>query len=284
MRQVRFLGKIAPAAPFFMLVILFLMIPFANLIINSFRHPETGVFTLKNYYDVCTKLVYTTAIWNSVRIAIISSIIGLGISFFTALSLTRLSGKTTARYMPILNMTQGFAGFPLAFSFIIMLGRSGFLVLLFKYFGWGLLDKYNLYSGNCLIPLFIYFAIPLGTLLMVPGFSAVRQEWIDTAALLRANGFQFWLRVGIPVVSPTLLGTFGVLFADSITTFTTVYLIMTTNYPTLPVKIFSMFSGDLRQQVEMGSALSVVMVLIILTVICSTSLLRKALNKWRLPS
>ena len=281
MRQLRFLYKIAPAAPFFMLVMLFLMIPFAGMIVSSFRHPETGVFTLKNYHDVFTRLIYTVAIRNSVRIAFISSTTGLGISFFTALSLTRLSSKIRARYMPILNMTQGFVGFPLAFSFIIMLGRSGFLVLLFKYFGWGLLNNYNLYSGKGLIPLFIYFAIPLGTLLLVPGFSAVRQEWVDTAALLQANGFQFWLRVGVPVLSSTLLGTFSVLFADSITTFTTVYMIMATNYPTLPIKIFSMFSGDLRQQVELGSALSVVMVLIILMVICSTGFLRKALNKWR---
>ena len=281
MKRIRSLSCLLPVIPFFVLVLFFLIIPFSNMVINSFRHPETGAFTFQNYYDVCTKLVYTIAIWNSVRIAALSSLIGLVISFFTALSLTRLSSKVRVSYMPLLNMTQGFAGFPLAFAFILMMGKSGFFTLLFKHMGWTLLDNYNLYSGNGLIPLFIYFAIPLGTLLLLPGFGAIRQEWIDSSALLQASGFQFWLRVGIPVISPTLLGTLSVLFADSITTFTTVYMIMTTNYPTLPIKISAMFAGDMRQQVELGSALSIVMVLIIFAVIFLTNLLGRMIYKGR---
>ena len=281
MKKLRPLIRLLPAVPFFVLVAFFLLTPLINMLISSFRVPGTGAFTFQNYIDVCTKLIYTTAIKNSVRIAAVSSLIGLGISFFTALSLTRLSSRVRTRYMPILNMTQGFTGFPLAFSFMIMVGKSGFFVLLFKLMGWSLFDNYNLYSGNGVIPLFIYFAIPLGTLLLIPGFSAVQQEWIDASVLLRANGIQFWYKVGIPVVAPTLLGTLSMLFADSITTFTTIYMILTTNYPTLPIKISSMFSGDMKQQAELGSALSMVMVMIILATMFLTNMLRKLLNRGR---
>lgn len=130
-----------------------------------------------------------------------------------------------------------------------------------------------------MIPLFIYFAIPLGTLLLIPGFIAIREEWKESATLMGASTFQFWLRIGIPNLAPSLFGTLGILFADSITTYTTVYMIMGENYATLPIKISSMFSGDSKQQTELGSALSLTMIAIILLVMGLTNLMKRKVSK-----
>ena len=51
---------------------------------------------------------------------------------------------------------------------MLMLGHSGFLRLAAEERGWEFLASYNLYTGNGMTPLFIYFAIPLGTLLLIP--------------------------------------------------------------------------------------------------------------------
>lgn len=271
--------RMMPTVPFFVLVIFFLMLPFANTIIQSFTDPENGSFTLRNFIDVFAQPIYRSSVWNSVRIALISTVIGLTISYFTALAVTSLGGKARRRFMPILNMTQNFTGFPLAFAFMLMVGNSGFLISAAEEHGLHIFDHYELYSGDGLIPLFIYFAIPLGTLLLIPGFEAVRTEWKEAALLLKANRLQFWLKIGLPNLAPTLLGTASMLFADAITTYTTVYMIMGSNYATLPIKISMMFSGDSKQQTELGSALSLTMVLIILLVMAGTNLLKKKVVK-----
>lgn len=268
-----------PALPFFVLVCFFLLVPFANTLIKGFSDPETGIFTFENFKTVFTKPVYYMAIWNSVRIAIYGTVAGIIISFFTALAVTTIGSSARTRFMPILNMTQNFTGFPLAFAFMLMLGHSGFLRLMAEEMGWEFLASYNLYSGDGMTPLFIYFAIPLGTLLLIPGFNAVREEWKESAALMGANGLQFWMRVGLPNLAPTLFGTIGILFADSITTYTTVYMIMAENYATLPIKIASMFSGDSKQQTELGSALSLTMITIILLVMGFTNYMKRRVAK-----
>lgn len=270
---------LVPLLPLLILVCFFLLIPFINTVIAGFRDPDTGIFTVNNFKTVFTKKIYYTAIWNSVRIAIYGTTAGIVISFFAALSVTTIGRSARSRFMPILNMTQNFTGFPLAFAFMLMLGHSGFLRLMAEEKGWSFLADYNLYSGNGIVPLFIYFAIPLGTLLLIPGFDAIREEWKESATLMGANGIQFWLRVGLPNLAPSLLGTIGILFADSITTYTTVYMIMGENYATLPVKIAAMFSGDSKQQTELGSALSLTMMALILLVMGLTNLLKKKVAK-----
>ena len=76
---------------------------------------------------------------------------------------------------------------------------------------------------------------------------------------------------------PSLTGTFGMLFANALTAYATAYVLMTTNYPLLPIKIASMFTGEMAQQEEMGSALSIVMMAIMLAVIALSNLCKKKL-------
>lgn len=268
-----------PAVPFFALAFFFLLVPFCNMVLESFLDPETGAFTLQNYVVVFTKMAYVKATLNSVRVAVIGTAAGMFISFFTALVISTLGIPARKWFMPILNMTQNFAGFPLAYSFMLMLGYSGFIRLVAEGMGFTWLGNYALYTIDGMIPMFVWFAIPLGTLLLIPGFETIRNEWKESATLLGANSFQFWTRVGIPNLAPSLLGTTSMVFADSITTFTTVYMLMGSNATTLPVKISTMFSGDSKQQTELGSALSITMIAIILLVMGLTNLLKKHYEK-----
>lgn len=278
----RFLKKLVhlvPSLPFFVLVTCFLLLPFCNMIIQSFRDPKTAEFTFANYLSVFTKPAYYMATLNSVKVACIGTACGMVISFFCALAVTSIGLPARKRFMPILNMTQNFAGFPLAFAFMLMLGNSGFIRRAAEELELHILDGYNLYTSVGMIPMFIWFAIPLGTLLLIPGFEAVQPQWQESATLLGASPFQFWWKVGIPNLMPSLLGTTSMMFADSITTYTTVYMIMGSNATMLPIKISTMFSGDSKQRTELGSALSITMIVIILLVMALTNLAKKHLVK-----
>ena len=265
------------ALPLFVLALMFLLLPLGNLVVKSFCLPEAGTFTLQNYRDIFTKAIYLAAIKNSLKLSFLSTAAGLFISFITALAVTQLAPKGQSRFMSVLNMVSNFAGLPLAFAFIVIMGSSGVVIQIAEELGFTLFSEFRLYSEDGLLLLFIYFQIPLGTLLLIPAFQGIRPEWKESAAIMRANPLQFWTKVGVPVLIPSLTGTFGMLFANALTAYATAYVLMTTNYPLLPIKIASMFTGEMAQQEELGSALSIVMMGIMLAVIALSNLVKNKL-------
>jgi putative spermidine/putrescine transport system permease protein len=273
------LGSYVTIIPFMIIVILFELIPLGGLIVRSFHDPFDAHITLTNYTSIVSKTVYQIAIKNSLKISFISSFIGLLIAFLTGLAITNSSKKIQNFFMSILNMTSNFVGLPLAFAYMVLLGSSGVLVLLGKAYGLGFLSHFNLYSINGLMILYIYFQIPLGTLLILPAFEGIKQEWKEAALMMKAGPVLFWTKIGIPVIMPSLIGTFSMLFANALAAYATAYLLVVTNVPMLPIKIADMFSGDVNQRPELGSALSVTMMLIMLIVIALCNRLKKLFMK-----
>ena len=199
--------------PLLILAVMFLILPLVNLVVKSFCVPGENVFTLNNYRDIFTKAIYLAAIKNSLKLSFLSTAIGLVLSFITALAVTVIAPKGQSRFMSILNMVSNFAGLPLAFAFIVIMGSSGVVIQITEELGLDFLSNFKLYSEDGLLLLFVYFQIPLGTLLLIPAFQGIRPEWKESAAIMRATPFQFWTRVGVPLLIPSLTGTFGMLFA-----------------------------------------------------------------------
>ena len=258
--------------PFFLLVGLFLFLPLANMLWMSFQAPGGGAITLQNYMEIVTAPIYHAAIRNSMYLSIVSSVVGLIISFLLALAMVTIGNRSRNILSSVLNMVSNFSGLPLAIAFIVGLGSAGVITTLAARLGIVSLAEFDLYSPNGLLLLYVYFQIPLGTLMLIPALQAVRPEWKEAAAVMRASSIQFWGAVGIPVLSASLLDTFAMLFANALTAYATPFMLMTTNYPLLPIKVSSMFTGEMRLQQEMGSALSLVMMIMMLLVIALCNL------------
>ncbi|MDR0718537.1 MAG: hypothetical protein LBF78_02795 [Treponema sp.] len=271
--------NLLPVVPFLLLALLFLFIPLANMIITSFVLPGGTGYSVRNYLDIFTKTTFLACIRNSLFLSFFSALIGLFISFIAALSVTRITNSAKGHYLSFLNMFSNFAGLPLTCAFIFMLGNAGIFTLILRAGNIDLVKYFRLYSSQGLMLLFVYFQIPLGTLLMVPAFQAIRPEWKESTILMKGTGFQFWWYVGIPVLIPSLAGTYGMLFANALTAYATPFMLMATNYPLLPIKITSMYTGEMNPQPEMGSALSLVMIAIMLFVIGLCNLFKNTFHK-----
>lgn len=260
--------------PLLILTAMFIFLPLLGMVKDSFLTKE-GAVTVGNYIEVFAKAIYHYAIRNSLYLSIISTVIGIVIAFAVALSITLVGGKLQNIILSILNMVSNFAGIPLATAFIVILVNSGIFIMALKMMGLDWAENFNLYSVDGLLLLFIYFQIPLGTLMLLPAFQAIRQEWKEAADLMGASSLYYWARVGIPVMLPSIADTLSLLFANALTTYATVLMLTATNVPLLPIKIATMFTGEMVQQKELGSALTIVMLLIMFAFLLLMAIIKK---------
>lgn len=260
--------------PFMALAVLFEILPLLTIFIKSFM-PEDGslAFTLSNYLAVFDKPLYVTAIKNSLLIAIASSVIGLMASFFAGRAASEKGGRAKRIFMSLLNMVSNFSGVPLAFSFIILFGNAGVVTILGKTMGIRSLAEFPLYTVWGLMLIYVYFQIPLATLLLIPSFESIRKEWKEAVSLMGGSGGTFWMKVGIPVLLPSLFGTFSTLFANAISAYATAYALLMNNFSILPIRISEQFTGDVVQRPQFGSALAVMLMLLMTASIVTTQIL-----------
>jgi putative spermidine/putrescine transport system permease protein len=279
MKKLSNVKKILTLLPLMVLAFLFIFLPIFSMVRQSLTMPEVGGFTFQNYITIFTDSVYRVATNNSLYVSFVSTIVGIILSFLIAYSINEIGSKGQGRMLSLINMVSNFAGLPLYFAFIVILGNTGVIVLALKALGIDITGVFNLYSLQGLMLMFVYFQIPLGTLMLVPAFQAIRPAWKEAAEIMEATPFQFWTRIGIPVMIPSILDTFALLFANAITAYATVLLLVTTSIPLLSVKITTMFTGEMKPQKEMGSALAIWMIVIMLLVIVACNLIKKVMYK-----
>lgn len=265
--------------PFLIVALLYEIVPLITVILKSFQ-PDAGTgFTLENYQTVFSKLLYRKAIFNSLKISIVSAIVGIIVAFLGARAAHQHQGKLNHVFMAVLNMVSNFAGIPLAFAYMILLGNAGLVVNIGKELGIDFLSNYNLYTMNGMSLVYIYFQIPLSTLLLIPAFDGVQKQWKEACTLLGGTPGIFWRKVGVPVLMPSILGTFSVLFANALAAYATIYALMMDNIALLPVQIAGCFTGEVKIRAGLGGALSVVMMIIMVVMIFITNGLSRRFQK-----
>lgn len=263
--------------PFFLIALLFEILPLANIVIESFSKTGGNGFTLEHFVKIFTTRLYQQSIFNSLWISIFSALAGIIIAFLGAKAANAASAKVRNLFTSVLNITSNFAGVPLAFAFMILLGNVGILTLIGKNYGISFLADFDLYTINGLLLTYIYFQIPLATLLMLPIFGGLKKEWREAVGLLGGNSFHYWFKVAIPSLLPSILGTFSVLFANSLAAYGTAYALLSNNIALLPIRISQQYVGEVVQNQEFGCALSLVMMaLMVLSILITNKLQKRA--------
>lgn len=257
--------------PFHLAMILFALIavavliyPSANMVLMSFKPTGGGGWTLANYREILTGSMYTAAIENSVGISLFSSVVAIVFTTVTTYAIVSRSKKLRETFVVIANMTSNFAGIPLAFAYIILLGSSGVLLIFGRRAGIDWLANYNLYSpwGLCIV--YLYFQLPMGIILLLPIYDALDKGWRESAELLGASSFQYWRRIGLPVLMPSIVGVFAMMFANAMGAYASAEALTGTGVNLLSIRIANTVTGDIFARPEIGAALSVLLAMILL--------------------
>lgn len=250
-------------AIFFLLVVGILVYPTVVMIISSFKHTSSGTFTLNNYSRIFTEYQYTSGFKNSIALAIVSSIIGLLVTVLATYGIYYYMPGLKRLFLTLANLTANYVGVPLSFGLIILLGNAGILTNIAKVTDWGILENFSIYSIGGLLLGFVYFQIPMGITLLLPIYKALDKNCREAASLLGASSFQYWMRVGLPVLFPSIIGVFVMMFANAIGTYDTAFALTGTSVNMIAINIANTVQGDIFALPEVGSAISVILGMIL---------------------
>ncbi|MFF0428570.1 ABC transporter permease [Streptomyces sp. NPDC004520] len=203
---------------------------------------------------------YLGSLVGSVQLSALTALIGsvLGVLIAQAVVTSRSQALRSA-VLTASGVLANFGGVPLAFAFIATVGISGVVTQLadLTSLGW------NLYSFGGLAVVYLYFLIPLMVLVMMPALDGLRPQWREAAQNAGAGGWQYWRHVGIPVLAPSLLGGFVLLFGSAFAAHATAAALVGGSVPLVTLKIADALSGNVMVgQENVALALGLDMILI----------------------
>ena len=251
-------------APFLLFALLFLVLPTIHIVFGSFRTPD-GSLTLANIRGLATPNILNAG-WISMKISLLTALLGCVAGLLLAAAVTRggLPGWLRDALLTFSGVASNFAGVPLAFAFIATLGRLGLItVVLRDWFGINLgAVGFNLISFTGLTLAYLYFQIPLMVLIITPALDGLKREWREAAESLGASGAQYWRMVALPVLWPSLLGTFALLFANAFGAVATAMALTGSSLSIVPIILFAQIRGDVLQDPHLGYAIAFGMIVI----------------------
>ncbi|WP_158820679.1 MULTISPECIES: ABC transporter permease [unclassified Streptomyces] len=203
---------------------------------------------------------YLGSLIGSVQLSALTALVGgvLGVVIAQAVVTSRSAGLRSAA-LTASGVLANFGGVPLAFAFIATVGISGVVTRLADLtdLGW------NLYSFTGLTVVYLYFLIPLMVLVIAPALDGLRPQWREAAQNSGATGRQFWRHVGLPVLAPSLLGGFVLLFGTAFAAHATAAALVGGSVPLVTLKIADALSGNvLTGQENVALALGLDMIVI----------------------
>ncbi|MFZ2102140.1 MAG: ABC transporter permease subunit [Oricola sp.] len=251
-------------APFAIFVLLFLIMPTMKIVVGAFQSPDGG-FTLANIEGLNTPSI-RASYWISIKISVASALLGCAVGFAMAVAVVQ-GGLPKWIRSPLLTFSgvaSNFAGVPLAFAFLATLGPVGLVtVFLRTRFGIDLrLMGFNLLSFWGLTITYLFFQIPLMILIITPALDGLKREWKEAASILGATTTQYWRMVAFPVLFPSLLGTFALLFANAFGAVATAIALTGSSLSIAPILLFAQIRGDVLGDPHLGYALAFGMIVI----------------------
>ncbi|UZI33580.1 ABC transporter permease [Streptomyces sp. VB1] len=193
------------------------------------------------------------AVGNSLRYALVATLIALVVGGLAAAALTRRAGPLVRGFDALLMLPLGVSAVTVGFGFLITLDEP----------------PLDLRTSWVLVPLAqALVGVPFVVRTMLPVLRAVDDRLREAAAVLGASPLRAWREVDLPLVRRAVLVAAGFAFAVSLGEFGATVFIARPDNPTLPVAVARLLgrSGELNYGQAM--ALSTILMLV-----CAVSLL-----------
>lgn len=268
------------AIPFALFVGLFLIYPTTAIVVSALTPGDT--FGLSSLGRALTG-TYRQGFINSTLLATTSALIGGVIGLTLAIVMRSLSRPRWLHSS--LNSWSAVAsqlgGVPLAFAFIAAIGVQGLVTKIFMNAGVNITDLGVSPTGFWgLVIVYLYFQIPLMFLVSLPAINGLRETWREAAAIMGASGFRYWLRVGVPILTPAAIGGVLLLFVNSFAAYATAY-VLNPGGALVPLQIRFLLQGNvISGEEDLGYAIVTWVICILLASLFLLTYLQRRTLRW----
>jgi putative spermidine/putrescine transport system permease protein len=245
--------------------LMFLIVPTVILIFGAFLDLD-GHLTLNNMLRIFDNPTLVEAYLVSIKISLITAFVGAVLGFFIAhaIVLGNLPSGLRPTVSTFCGVASNFAGVPLAFAFIATIGPRGLVTnWLADTLGISLRALgFNVISFWGVVLAYLFFQIPLMVLIIAPALDGLKKEWREAATTLGASGREYWWYVALPVLGPSLIGAFVLLFANSFGAIATAYALAGPGLNIITIQLFNQIRGDVLHDENLGYAVALGMIIV----------------------
>ena len=245
-RKLKFCANI-----YLVLVFVFLYAPIAALIVFSFNESKsmahmTGV-TLKWYKSLLNDQVILSALYYTVSIAILASVISTIFGTITAIGIFKMKGKArmtilNVNYLPVLN-TDIVTGVAIMSLFVFFRMNFGFMTMLLAH---------------------IMFCTPYVILSVLPKLRQLPDHIEEAALDLGATPWFAIRKVVLPQIKPGIISGFLMAFTMSIDDFVISFFNTGNGVSNLSIEIYGMARRGIKPEINALSTIMFATVLILL--------------------
>ncbi len=265
---------------FLLVSAIFLVAPTAMLAVQAVIGDDG--LTLE-YVQTLGSYRYVKAFEHSLYLSVLSATVGVIAGALIAFAMLKPGAPRWLRSVvtSFAAVAANFAGVPLAFAFISTVGTLGLLTSMLKHIGVDLYAMgFSLFSIPGLTLVYSYFQIPLMVIIIIPAFEAMQPAWREAAENLGATGGQYWRMVGLPVLAPSLLSGWILLFGSAFSAYATAYALTSGNISLVTTEISAVLSGNVSSEPQVGAALSVGMIVVMVLVLAASQMLARRASRW----
>jgi iron(III) transport system permease protein len=241
--------------------------PLLKMLLISFEEQDTGDFTLMNYATAYGRQRYLDALRNSLLLGLLSAAIStiIAVPMAWAVSRTDMPGK-------------GFTWAMVLAAFVMppYLGAIGWILLAGPNAGWinqvwravtGAQDPLmNVYTFGGLAFVIALHSFPLVFIFVKSALDLISSEMEDAANIMGAGTWTTMRKVTLPLVWPSILGGFILIFLETIALFGTPAIIgIPARINVVTTQLWQFFEDPVR--VEVAAAYSIPLLLITVALI-----------------
>jgi len=249
------------AFPYLAVTAVFVIVPLILVLVYAFRG-EDGTFTVNNFQKVFTDVENLRQLGKTVGIAAVSTAICLAIAYPTAYILA----SNPFNKMAILSLLFII---PMWINFMLRIFALQSLLNMI-----GVQKSYWAAVIGMVYDFFPYMLLPIYTVL-----SNMDKSYVEASRDLGANGAVTFLRVTLPLSIPGVISGISMMFMPIFSSYAITKMMGDANTSVIGAKIANLFENQNYGNYGYGSALSFILLLIVLVVVFVGNFLTNRTNK-----
>ncbi len=260
-RKAKVFRPTAFAFPYLAITLIFVIVPLVLVLVYSFRGPD-GSFTMDNFIKVFQTKENITQLGQTIGIAALSTAICLLIAYPTAFILA----SSPFNKMAILSLLFII---PMWINFMLRIfALKSLLVSL------GMQQGYMMAVIGLVYDFFPYMLLPIYTVL-----SNMDKSYIEASRDLGENSVGTFFRVTLPLSIPGVISGVSMMFMPVFSSYAITKMLGDMNTTVIGAKIANLFEHQNYGDYGYGSALSFVLLVIVLLVMVIGNILSKQADK-----